>query len=152
MLFGQYLIKIGAIQPEDVLAALDDQDLRVEQFGRIAIKRGHLTASRLLALLDDQFSNRRKIGETAIVFAFMTREQVKDILVEQKGQRRPIGMLLVEHGALDEFQLRKHLSDYFALEPTAPSTARSSTTMTIASAVTDSEPITKKTASRIDRD
>jgi hypothetical protein len=115
MLFGQYLIHIGALEPQDVLAALDDQDLRVERFGRIAVKRGHLTAARLLSLLDDQCVHRRKIGETAIAFGYMTTEQVHRVLIEQKEQRRPIGVLLVDRGALDDAALRQHLANYFAL-------------------------------------
>ena len=144
MLFGQYLINIGAIQPEDVLAVLDDQELRVEHFGRIAVKRGYLTASRLLAMLDDQVLHRRKVGETAIAYGYMTEVQVKAVLSEQKEQRRPIGALLVERGAISESQLRKHLSDYFALEPTAPSTARSSTTIAVSPAINSHDAVTRK--------
>jgi hypothetical protein len=60
-------------------------------------------------------------------------------LDEQKQQRRPSGMLLVERGSLDESELRRHLADYFALEPTAPSTARSSTTIAAAHAAGTAE-------------
>ena len=48
-------------------------------------------------------------------------------------------MLLVERGSLDESELRRHLADYFALEPTAPSTARSSTTIAAAHAAGTAE-------------
>ena len=66
MLLGQYLLKVGALTPEDLLGALDEQKLRVEQFGRIAIRHGYLTASRLLHLLDDQVLATQRVGELAL--------------------------------------------------------------------------------------
>ena len=116
MLFGQYLTHIGAVRPDDVLAALDDQDRRVERFGRIAVKNRLLTPAQLLRLLDAQIVHRRKLGETAIAFGYLNADQVTQVLIEQKEQRRPIGALLVERGAIDENELQEHLSRYFALE------------------------------------
>lgn len=114
MLFGQYLIHVDAISPEDVLAALDDQLDHVERFGRIAVKLGYLDASRLLSILDDQMVHKRKLGQAAVALGFMTQEQVNEVLATQKEQRRPLGMILVQRGLLTDAGLRKHLSDYFA--------------------------------------
>jgi len=135
MLFGQYLIKTGALTPEALLDALDEQQRQVEHFGRIALRLGYLTASQLLRVLDDQVVTRRRVGELAIAHEYMTEQQVAAILKEQKGQRRPIGVVLVRRGVLDEFQLRKHLSDYFATESAVPSTSRSSAALPVEPAV-----------------
>jgi len=145
MLLGQYLLKAGALTPEDLLGALDEQRLRVEQFGRIAIRNGYLSASRLLQLLDDQVLTTQRVGELAIGRGYMTYSLVLEVLREQKSQHRPIGALLVERGALNPFQLKKHLSDYFALTSEPPATERSSSTLPIHPSIREpSEPAMRK--------
>ena len=117
MLFGQYLIYVGVLKAEDVLAALDEQEARIDKFGKIAVRMRLITPARLLAVLDDQIVHRRRVGETAIALGYLTEEDVRKVLLDQKQQRRPIGALLVDRGALTEAQLRKHLADYFANPP-----------------------------------
>jgi phage tail tape-measure protein len=109
MLFGQYLIAVGAVRPEGVLAALDAQHRAVE--------KGFLSADVLLELLDTQANTKQKVGVIAVTTGRMTADQVQAVLDLQKEQRRPLGVMLVRLGTISEGALKTHLAAYFAKSP-----------------------------------
>jgi CheY-specific phosphatase CheX len=107
--FGQFLLENGAINAEQLLAAISYQEKTNLKFGDTAIQLGLLDKDKREKIFSLQRTADLQTGEAGIKLGFLTPAQVDQVLRAQKNSHVMIGEALVKTGALSDAQLSEQL-------------------------------------------
>ena len=110
--FGQFLLENGAINAEQLLAALSYQEKTNLKFGDTAIQLDLLDKGQLAKILALQRSQDLRTGEAGVKLGVLTPAQVDQVLRAQKNSHVMIGEALVKTGALSDAQLSEQLQAF----------------------------------------
>ena len=99
--FGQFLIEIGEVQPEQVREAVTLMDDTNPVIGEFAVSANVLSERDANRINREQRRTDRKFGDLAVGMGLLTTDQVRDLIREQKAQRLSIGQALCQLGHLD---------------------------------------------------
>jgi len=115
MLFGEFLLREGAVDEAALLGALDEQQRRRPFLGTLAVREGALSAGDVLRVLRAQVDERRSFGAHAVSLGLLTDARLDALLALQRSHVPPIGEVLVERNAIAPESLQESLQRYFRL-------------------------------------
>jgi type II secretory ATPase GspE/PulE/Tfp pilus assembly ATPase PilB-like protein len=108
-LIGESLVEQSVATPEQVQAALEEQQLlRTQKLGDMMVVRQLITPDELAAAIEEQARMPLvRIGEALIALGFINEEQLREALVQQKADRSvALGELLVRKGVVSRQDLQ----------------------------------------------
>ncbi|MBD8914845.1 MAG: chemotaxis protein CheX [Pseudobutyrivibrio sp.] len=112
--FGSYLLRRGAITPEQLTHAISQSSAAHIKLGTLAIHKGYMVASEVEEVCYLQTREDRRFGEIAIDRGYLTEEQVRDLLKTQTPNFLLFGQCLVDDGAITYSELQTLILDYEA--------------------------------------
>jgi len=116
MLFGEFLVRRGAVTEEEMLKALDEQKKRRLPLGTVAIMENFLTFKDVYTVLNAQVEQpAKRFGEVALELGLLTPETLENLLALQREKNPHVGEVLVELGLLDRERLLSELNVYLRL-------------------------------------
>ena len=107
VLFGEALVKLGAITPESFAAFLNSDESAT--IGEKLIGAGKLTRDQLQQVLDYQSVNGGRFGQIGIQMGFFSENELNDVLAERQTIKPRLGDELVRRGIITEEQLKSAL-------------------------------------------
>lgn len=119
-LFGNYLVKQGALREEELKTILSEQSKARVKMGVIAVADKLLTEEQADEINQLQLQMDKRFGDIAVEKGYLTEEQVEDIIGKQGSPYMQFLQLLVENssikvskidGYLDEFQKEYGFTD-----------------------------------------
>lgn len=119
-LFGNYLVKQGALKEEELKTILSEQSNARVKMGVIAVADKLLTEEQAEEINQLQLQMDKRFGDIAVEKGYLTQEQVGDIIGKQGSPYMQFLQLLVENsnikvskidGYLDEFQKEYGFTD-----------------------------------------
>lgn len=111
--YAVYLVRVGAITPDDLVTAMEVQHRRREPFGKIALKSRKLTVRQTAEILNHQANHpAQRFGEIAVQMGFMTEDDVSAILQIQKANIPTLEEVFVSEGMLTADQLDRWSQAY----------------------------------------
>lgn len=119
-LFGNYLVKQGALKEEELKTILSKQSEARVKMGVIAVADKLLTEEQAEEINQLQLQMDKRFGDIAVEKGYLTQEQVGDIIGKQGSPYMQFLQLLVENsnikvskidGYLDEFQKEYGFTD-----------------------------------------
>jgi len=114
--FGEFLLKKGLIDKNDILVARHVQQEANKQIGQLAIKQKMLTAKKVQEILKQQKKTKRKFGEIAIDLKVLTSEQIQNLLEFQKKHNFLIGEIFTYEGKLSPAQVDQEFKEFADLQ------------------------------------
>lgn len=128
--FGQFLLERKAIEPDQLLDAIEYQRQQNLKFGEYARKHGYVNDAEVERIQNLQKQEDIYFGEAAVKLDILGRDKVDEILQRQKNDHVYLGEALVHKGYLDEATLERELEafredqkDYAGDEVQVPETA-----------------------------
>lgn len=112
--FGQFLLELGVITREQLLASTQLQEDRNRPLGSYAVEKGYLSPAQAEQINRAQQSTDRRFGELALELGLMTQPQIEDVLSLQRAGRIRIGEALLELKCLAEPELTTQLAAFEA--------------------------------------
>lgn len=110
--FGNFLLKKGVIDAEQLLAILQNQNNVKIKLGTLAMCEGYMTASEVEKIHILQTHVDKKFGELAIEEGYLTPEQVDELCTAQRPDYLTFGQALVDGGYVTSHQLEDLMIDY----------------------------------------
>ncbi len=119
-LFGNYLVKQGALKEEELKTILSEQSKARVKMGVIAVADKLLTEEQAEEINQLQLQMDKRFGDIAVEKGYLTQEQVGEIIGKQGSPYMQFLQLLVENssirvskidGYLDEFQKEYGFTD-----------------------------------------
>jgi hypothetical protein len=111
MLFGTFLIDRGVADPGHIREAIDLQQRGRPSLGEIAVSLGRLTRDAIDATLA-RLRPGQRIGEALVEHGLMNDTQLRQLLLLQRRDSEPLGSILVKMGVLDDATLDRELIAY----------------------------------------
>lgn len=118
---GEYFIKRGKINEEQLNHALLLAKEKKSKLGEILVELGYITRQELMNMLLErlkplELGKRRKIGEILLSAGIVTEEQILHALEIQQLKRKRIGEILVDLGYVTKEQITEALADKLQLD------------------------------------
>ena len=111
-LFGSYLLRKGAVTPEQLSEAITKVSRTRIKLGTLAIHAGLMVASEVDEVCFLQTREDKRFGEIATERGYLTEEQVRDLLNAQAPDFLLLGQRLVEDGVMNNTELERYMLDY----------------------------------------
>ncbi len=110
--FGNFLLKKGVIDAEQLLTILQNQNNVKIKLGTLAMCEGYMTASEVEKIHILQTHVDKKFGELAIEEGYLTPEQFDELCTAQRPDYLTFGQALVDGGYVTSHQLEDLMIDY----------------------------------------
>ncbi|MEE2961706.1 MAG: hypothetical protein VYA34_13255 [Myxococcota bacterium] len=110
--FGQYLLREGVIDVEQLRLALELMDRENLRLGQVAIEAGFLTESQATDVNREQTSTDKPFGAICVSHGLISEVQLRDLLKLQNQRRVRLGESLVRLQYLKPNELVHHLRKY----------------------------------------
>lgn len=110
--FGNFLLKKGIIDKEQLLDILKNQSNVKIKLGTLAMCEGYMTASEVEKIHILQTHVDKKFGELAVEEGYLTPEQVDELCTAQRPDYLTFGQALVDSGIVTSHQLEDLMIDY----------------------------------------
>lgn len=114
VLFGEYLIRRGVLNPASLLGALEEQVREKPLLGWVGLRRGLLTEQQVLKVLCRQVREDRRFGEIAVEEGFLDDESVDLLRRVQKKYTPLLGKILATRGDLSQEAVSYFLEEFAA--------------------------------------
>ena len=114
VLFGEYLIRRGVLDPSSLLGALEEQVREKPLLGWVGLRRGLLTEEQVLKVLCRQVREDRRFGEIAVEEGFLDAESVDLLRRVQKKYTPLLGKILATRGDLSQDAVSYFLDEFAA--------------------------------------
>lgn len=111
-LFGSYLLRKGAVTPEQLTDAITKVSTSRIKLGTLAIHAGIMAASEVDEVCFLQTREDKRFGEIAIERGYLTDDQVRDLLNSQSPDYLLLGQCLVDENIISNTDLQQHMLDY----------------------------------------
>ena len=111
-LFGSFLLRKGAVTPEQLSVAIAKVSSTRIKLGTLAIHAGLMVASEVDEVCFLQTREDKRFGEIATERGYLTEEQVRDLLNAQAPDFLLLGQRLVEDGIMSNTELERYMLDY----------------------------------------
>lgn len=111
-LFGSFLLRKGAVTPEQLSDAIAKVSSTRIKLGTLAIHAGLMVASEVDEVCFLQTREDKRFGEIATERGYLTEEQVRDLLNAQAPDFLLLGQRLVEDGVMSNAELERFMLDY----------------------------------------
>jgi adenylate cyclase len=116
--FGEILLKLGIVTPNQIEEALALQGLNGQRLGEALISLGYATREQIQDALGEALGLNRPgpsvdhppLGELLVGLKYITPAQLDEALALQRGSSRKVGEILVEQGFCSYKQLYEGLS------------------------------------------
>jgi len=113
MKFGIYLVRNGLIDADQLVDALEEQELALAPLGQIAIESGKLSVREVFRVLREQIEEpRERFGETAVQFGMLKPSDVAELMMIQMARRTPLEDILLRQGVLTHDRIYEALIAY----------------------------------------
>jgi hypothetical protein len=116
MRFGDYLINIKLVTPEQLTSALESQRDYNRPMGKFAQELGYISRKDNVRILLEHIKTKKRYGDIAVEMGFLTKEQIMEVLEAQNRDSVMLGKILVRNGALTKIQLLQALKSFFPLQ------------------------------------
>lgn len=110
--FGQYLLELRSVTPNQLLRAFDYQTQASPRFCEAAIALGLINDEQRDRLLQLQTIQGGRVGEVALRAELLTEAQVERVLRYQKSSHLMIGEALVATGSMVRADLQRRLEEF----------------------------------------
>ncbi len=114
-LFGQYLLRQGVINNEQLQNALKMQSGSSISLGELCKTKGLLTEEEVKQILLSQWKSNQPFGEIATSLELLTPQKLDELLGLQRLFHQPLGEILVEYQYVTQTELDYHL-EHFEIE------------------------------------
>ena len=103
MQFGLYLVRKGAIAPEQFVEALETQLASRPPLGALAIEYQKLSVSQVFGILREQAEDvDSKFGELALESRLLSENELASLLYYQSVRVKPMVEIIIEKGFLND--------------------------------------------------
>lgn len=110
--FGQYLLNHRIIMPDQLYAAMkEEQTVRV-RIGVLAIAAGYMTAGQVEEVHAVQFSRDKRFGEIALELGYLSGAQLDELLQTQDSRSMSLSQAIVDKGFLSLETLGEALAGF----------------------------------------
>lgn len=114
LLFGEFLLRHGALDRSALLGALEEQVREKPLIGWVGLRRGALTEDQILRVLTRQIQEDRRFGEIAVEEGYLDLHKLDELRRVQKKYTPLLGRILVSRGDLTVDALKFYLDDFAA--------------------------------------
>ena len=113
MKFGLYLVKLGVITADQLVAALEIQHSRNVPIGQLAIEERLMSARDVFRVLQSQRDHpHERFGEIAVDLGLITYDELQRLLVIQMNRKPSLADVLLRQGALTAEQVEQELAAF----------------------------------------
>ncbi len=114
LLFGEFLVRHGAVDRSALLGALEDQIREKPLMGWVGLRRGVLSEDQVFRILTRQVQEDRRFGEIAVEEGYLDAHKLDELRRVQKKYTPLLGRILVSRGDLTDDALQYYLDDFAA--------------------------------------
>ena len=109
---GDFLLERGAINTEQLNAAVDFQIKQNLSLGQLAQKESLLDQKQIEVIFEKQKIEDKKFGEIAVELKLLSQEMLQKLLKKQKENNIIFGEALLELKLIDKEKLAKEIDDF----------------------------------------
>ncbi len=110
--FGQFLIENGVVTRENLLQAMELQEIKNLKLGEMALQLGYVSQADITRAHNAQLSKDMRLGDLLVEMGMLSQDQLKDVITRQKNSHLYIGEALVLVNAMTSGQLQKQLEAF----------------------------------------
>ncbi|MEB3298403.1 MAG: chemotaxis protein CheX [Candidatus Sericytochromatia bacterium] len=110
--FGQYLLERGCINHQQLLEAVEYQNVTNARLGTLALGKGYLTEAQIQRINLAQRTTDRLFGDLAVDLGLLSQDQLSDLIELQKSHRIFLGEALIEKGFMTREAVEAELAQF----------------------------------------
>lgn len=115
MRFGDYLLSLKLVSPDQLSRALEHQRAYNRPMGKFAYELGYISRTDNIRILLEHIRTQKRYGDIAIEMGLLTKQQLDEVLAAQSHHSVMLGKILVQDGVLTRVQLLQALKNFHAV-------------------------------------